>query len=174
VHAFRTGTVPCAPPAACGIGGHAGAGPVRVIHAYRFALRPSPVQERALRSHAGASRFAWNWGLARAEVHLRGVRPGHGPGPERRAEPARSPAGGGHRSRYRQRGGNRPCRQGLRLRRSCKTRPGRAVAATPCKREEAGTRHRACGSDRDRRRVTDGCGSYANQCSLPHNGDSAL
>ena len=46
VHAFRTGSVPCAPPAACGIGGHAGAGPVRVIHAYRFALRPSPAQER--------------------------------------------------------------------------------------------------------------------------------
>jgi putative transposase len=65
VHAFRTGSVPCAPPAACGIGGHAGAGPVRVIQAYRFALEPSPAQERDLRSHAGASRFAWNWGLAR-------------------------------------------------------------------------------------------------------------
>ena len=48
-----------------GGGGHVGAGPVRVIQAYRFALDPSPVQERALRSHAGASRFAWNWGLAR-------------------------------------------------------------------------------------------------------------
>ena len=31
--------------------------------AYRFALDPSPAQERALRSHAGAARFAWNWGL---------------------------------------------------------------------------------------------------------------
>jgi putative transposase len=38
---------------------------VLVIQAYRFALDPSPVQERALRSHAGAARFAWNWGLAR-------------------------------------------------------------------------------------------------------------
>ena len=31
--------------------------------AYRFALDPTPAQERALRSHAGATRFAWNWGL---------------------------------------------------------------------------------------------------------------
>jgi Helix-turn-helix domain len=31
----------------------------------RFALARSPAQERALRSHAGAARFAWNWGLAR-------------------------------------------------------------------------------------------------------------
>ncbi|HEX7163112.1 MAG TPA: IS607 family element RNA-guided endonuclease TnpB [Trebonia sp.] len=31
--------------------------------AYRFALDPSPAQARALRSHAGAARFAWNWGL---------------------------------------------------------------------------------------------------------------
>ena len=36
-----------------------------VRRAYRFALDPSPAQERALRSHAGAARFAWNWGLAR-------------------------------------------------------------------------------------------------------------
>jgi putative transposase len=35
--------------------------------AYRFALDPSPVQERMLRSHAGAARFAWNWGLARCK-----------------------------------------------------------------------------------------------------------
>ena len=33
--------------------------------AYLFALAPSPAQERMLRSHAGAARFAWNWGLAR-------------------------------------------------------------------------------------------------------------
>jgi putative transposase len=38
---------------------------VKVRQAYRFALDPSPGQERALRSHAGAARFAWNWGLAR-------------------------------------------------------------------------------------------------------------
>ena len=35
---------------------------VKVRQAYRFALEPSPAQERALRSHAGAARFAWNWG----------------------------------------------------------------------------------------------------------------
>jgi putative transposase len=38
---------------------------MRVVQAYRFALNPTPQQERALRSHAGAARFAWNWGLAR-------------------------------------------------------------------------------------------------------------
>jgi putative transposase len=38
----------------------------RVVNqAYRFALEPTPAQKRALRSHAGASRFAWNWGLSR-------------------------------------------------------------------------------------------------------------
>jgi putative transposase len=36
-----------------------------VAQAYRFALDPSPAQQRALVSHAGAARFAWNWGLAR-------------------------------------------------------------------------------------------------------------
>jgi putative transposase len=40
---------------------------VRVTQAYRFALEPTPAQERALRSHAGAARFAWNWGLARCK-----------------------------------------------------------------------------------------------------------
>jgi putative transposase len=38
---------------------------VVVVQAYRFALDPSPAQQRALVSHAGAARFAWNWGLAR-------------------------------------------------------------------------------------------------------------
>jgi putative transposase len=38
---------------------------VRVVQGYRFALDPAPAQERMLRSHAGAARFAWNWGLAR-------------------------------------------------------------------------------------------------------------
>lgn len=37
---------------------------VVIVQAYRFALDPNPGQERALRSHAGAARFAWNWGLA--------------------------------------------------------------------------------------------------------------
>jgi putative transposase len=36
-----------------------------VTQAYRFALDPSAAQERALASHTGAARFAWNWGLAR-------------------------------------------------------------------------------------------------------------
>ena len=38
-----------------------------VVQAYLFALDPSPAQERMLRSHAGAARFAWNWGLARCK-----------------------------------------------------------------------------------------------------------
>ena len=38
-----------------------------VNRAYRFALSPSPAQKRMLRSHAGAARFAWNWGLARCK-----------------------------------------------------------------------------------------------------------
>ena len=40
---------------------------MKVTQAYRFALEPTPPQERALRSHAGAARFAWNWGLAKCE-----------------------------------------------------------------------------------------------------------
>jgi putative transposase len=42
-----------------------GGGLVKVMRAYRFALDPSPGQERALRSHAGAARFGWNWALGR-------------------------------------------------------------------------------------------------------------
>ena len=38
--------------------------------AYRFALDPAPAQERALRSHAGAARVAFNWGLARVKAVL--------------------------------------------------------------------------------------------------------
>ena len=48
-------------------GGGQGGAAARVVQAYRFALDPSPAQERALRSHAGAARFAWNWGLARCQ-----------------------------------------------------------------------------------------------------------
>ncbi|MGW1678103.1 helix-turn-helix domain-containing protein [Saccharopolyspora sp. NPDC002376] len=40
------------------------------IQAYRFALDPNPVQETALRSHCGAQRFAFNWGLNRARANL--------------------------------------------------------------------------------------------------------
>ncbi len=43
---------------------------VRVIQAYRFALDPTPVEEAALRSHCGAQRFAFNWGLARVKANL--------------------------------------------------------------------------------------------------------
>ena len=41
---------------------------MNVTQAYRFALDPNPAQERALRSHAGAARFAWNWGLAKCNA----------------------------------------------------------------------------------------------------------
>lgn len=40
---------------------------MKVIQAYRFALDPTLAQEQALRSHAGAARFAWNWGLAKVK-----------------------------------------------------------------------------------------------------------
>jgi IS605 OrfB family transposase len=36
---------------------------LQVIQAYRFALDPTPRQARALWSHCGAHRFAYNWGL---------------------------------------------------------------------------------------------------------------
>ena len=38
-----------------------------IRQAYRFALDPSLAQEQVLRSHAGAARFAWNWGLAKCK-----------------------------------------------------------------------------------------------------------
>jgi putative transposase len=38
--------------------------------AARFALDPTPTQERALRSHAGAARVAFNWGLAHVKANL--------------------------------------------------------------------------------------------------------
>jgi putative transposase len=40
---------------------------VKVNQAYRFALDLTPAQERMLLSHAGAARFAWNWGLAKCK-----------------------------------------------------------------------------------------------------------
>jgi putative transposase len=40
---------------------------MKVLQAYRVALEPTTSQERALRSHAGAARFAWNWGLAKCK-----------------------------------------------------------------------------------------------------------
>src|SRR5260370_3716590 len=38
-----------------------------VVRAYRFALDPAPAQQRALCSHAGAARFAWNWALTKCQ-----------------------------------------------------------------------------------------------------------
>jgi len=45
----------------------AGSGLV-VMQAYRFALDVTPAQQRALLGHAGAARFAFNWGLARVKA----------------------------------------------------------------------------------------------------------
>lgn len=41
-----------------------------VYQAFRFALDPSPSAERALASHVGARRFAFNWGLALVKERL--------------------------------------------------------------------------------------------------------
>ena len=41
-----------------------------VTQAYRFALDPTPRQRRALASHCGAARVAYNWGLALAKARL--------------------------------------------------------------------------------------------------------
>jgi putative transposase len=43
---------------------------VTTLQAYRFALDPAPAQERGLRSHCGAARYAFNWGLARVKANL--------------------------------------------------------------------------------------------------------
>ncbi|QIZ34222.1 IS607 family element RNA-guided endonuclease TnpB [Saccharopolyspora sp. ASAGF58] len=40
-----------------------------VLQAYRFALDPNPVQEAGLRSHCGAQRFAFNWGLGKVKAN---------------------------------------------------------------------------------------------------------
>ena len=41
-----------------------------VLRGYRFALDPTPVQAEALRSHCGAQRFAYNWGLRIIKANL--------------------------------------------------------------------------------------------------------
>ena len=41
-----------------------------MIRAYLFALDPTDAQVEALRSHCGAQRFAYNWGLARIRANL--------------------------------------------------------------------------------------------------------
>jgi len=43
---------------------------VKAVQAYRFALAPNNVQAGALARHAGAARFAFNWGLARVKAAL--------------------------------------------------------------------------------------------------------
>lgn len=40
------------------------------VRGYRFALDPTPAQEQALRSHCGAQRYAYNWGLRRVTANL--------------------------------------------------------------------------------------------------------
>ncbi|SEH57940.1 putative transposase [Mycolicibacterium rutilum] len=40
------------------------------IRSYRYALAPSRLQEDQLRSHCGAQRFAYNWGLAQVKANL--------------------------------------------------------------------------------------------------------
>jgi len=40
------------------------------IQAYQFALDPTPEQEAMLRSHCGAQRYAFNWGLGRVMANL--------------------------------------------------------------------------------------------------------
>jgi putative transposase len=40
---------------------------VKVRQAFRYAIDSAPGGERSFRSHAGASRFAWNWGLAKCK-----------------------------------------------------------------------------------------------------------
>ncbi|ABW10144.1 transposase, IS605 OrfB family [Parafrankia sp. EAN1pec] len=41
---------------------------MRTLQAYRFALDPNDAQAANLRRHAGAARFAYNWGLARVKA----------------------------------------------------------------------------------------------------------
>jgi putative transposase len=41
-----------------------------VTQAYRFALDPTPRQQRTLASHSGAARFAYNWGLHLVQERL--------------------------------------------------------------------------------------------------------
>ena len=41
-----------------------------VMQAYRFALDPTPAQQRSLAAQAGAARFAFNWALAAVQANL--------------------------------------------------------------------------------------------------------
>jgi len=48
-----------------------------VTQAYRYALDPTPRQQRALRSHCGAARYAYNWGLDLVKQRLDERAAGH-------------------------------------------------------------------------------------------------
>ncbi len=43
---------------------------MRVLQGFRYAIDPTPAQARACRSHLGARRFAFNWGLALVKSNL--------------------------------------------------------------------------------------------------------
>ncbi len=43
---------------------------MRVLQAFRYAVDPTPAQARACRSHLGARRFAFSWGLALVKARL--------------------------------------------------------------------------------------------------------
>ncbi len=43
---------------------------MRVLQAFRYAVDPTPAQARACRSHLGARRFAFNWGLTLVKSRL--------------------------------------------------------------------------------------------------------
>ena len=45
----------------------------KTLQAYRFALDPAPAQARVLRSHCGAAKYAYNWGLARIKAKRSGA-----------------------------------------------------------------------------------------------------
>ena len=51
---------------------------MKVVQAYRFALDPTPAQERAWPGRRpGAARFAWNWGLAKCQERYAAERKRH-------------------------------------------------------------------------------------------------
>jgi putative transposase len=52
------------------IGAGCAAAEGQVVQAYRFALDPTDAQEQLLRSHCGAQRRAFNWGLGLIKMNL--------------------------------------------------------------------------------------------------------
>ena len=43
---------------------------VIIYQAFRYELDPTDIQRGRLASHAGAARYAWNWGLNRVKLAL--------------------------------------------------------------------------------------------------------